>query len=125
MTPDPYSQCVLALDYMATAAQAGDLSALQLSAFLWAHRSDAILNGEETWADQRLPLIRLGGGSVPAHKRVPPVTGGHLSPPSHGDPYLSYENLGDTEGTMDIVRNALEAIFASAGIEINRDSHSL
>jgi hypothetical protein len=121
MRPDPYTQCVLALEYMATAVHAGDMSALQLAAFVWAQRSDEILAGKESWADQHLPAIRLGGGTVPAHKRTRPVTGGPLSPPSPGDPYLAYDHLGDLEGTRDIVFAAVEAHLAAAGIELDHD----
>lgn len=87
MNSNPYTQCVLALEYMATAVHCSDLSALQLAAFVWAQRGDHILRGEETWADQKMPQVHLGGGGVSAIHRVRPEGGGPLPPPLPGDPY--------------------------------------
>ena len=118
MTHDPFSQCVVALEYMATAVHAGDLSALQYAALMWSEFSNHILKGELSWADLRLPLVRFGGSSVHAGQRVRPVTGGPLSPPSPGDPYLPYDRVDDIEGAKDIVLAAVEASLAAAGIEV-------
>lgn len=123
MQPDPYTQCVLALEYMATAVHAGDMSALQLAAFVWAQRGDYIIKGEESWADQHLPSVHFGGVGASANNRVRPVLGGPLSPPSPGDLYLLDHDMDDQEAVRTIIVAAVEASLAAAGVEISGMSY--
>lgn len=117
---DPYAQCVLALDYISDAIRVSDVSALHFAAFVWAQRCDAILGGEETWADQRMPPLVVGGGSVSAIHRIRPSAAVQtpLRPPSEGEPFSTTEEIEDPNKLREIALYHIKKMYGKDAAEM-------
>lgn len=57
------------LNDLESSVRMGDLPRCSFIAFVWSQRRDHLLAGEETWADQRIPDVSIGG-TVPIIERA-------------------------------------------------------
>lgn len=111
-----YGQAIAALEYMATAVAAGDSSALHFAAFVWAQRGDNILLGMETWADQRMPPIVMGGGVVEAPLRTRKL--GPLDPPQPGDAHIPAGEEVTLQNSSDVRAAWVMKLADAAGVDV-------